>query len=118
MENAYAQALWKSVQRGKEPKEAVSALVQSLKAQSRFELLPRIQRAFKRLVAAEKNSHSRIFVAQEKVTKDALAKSGMHDADVRVDHTLIGGWRMETRDTLLDHSFKKHLLSIYSNVTN
>ncbi len=118
MEIAYAQALWKSVQNGKTPKEAVAALMEILKRQGRIELMPRIQRAFTRLVDQNRSTRSRVFVAHEKDAKEAFAASGVDEADVCIDETLIGGWRLESADTLVDNSFKKHLLSIYSSVTN
>ena len=118
METAYAQALWKAIEGGRDPKAAVASLVEVLKAQSRLELLPRIKRALKRIAAREQNARPRIYVAHEKDAKHALEICGVHEADVHIDETLIGGWRLETGDSLLDHSFKKSLLSIYSNVTN
>ena len=117
METAYAQALWKAIENGKDPKEAVAAMVQILKTQGRMELLPRIKRALVRLAAREAATRPRIYVAHEKDAKHALAKSGVDHADVHVDPTLIGGWRLEAGDSLVDNSFKKSLLSIYSNVT-
>ena len=118
MEAFYAQALWKSVQKGKDPKDAVAALVELLKKETRMELLPRIRLALKRIIAREKNAHPRLYVAHEKDAKHALAKSGVHHADVHVDKTLIGGWRLETADSLIDTSFKKSLLDIYNKATS
>lgn len=118
MEKAYAQALWNAVQGGKTPKEAVHALHDILKREGRQELMARIELAFKRLAAREREARPRIYVAHEKDAKKALAESGATDADVRVDATLIGGWRLEGAEELVDNSFKNRLLSIYSNVTD
>ena len=118
METAYAQALWKAVEGGKDPKAAVASLVELLKLQSRLELLPRVKHALKRIAARGKNARARIYVAHQKDGRAAFEKSGVEEADVYVDETLIGGWRLETADSLVDNSFKKSLLSIYSNVTN
>ena len=118
MENLYAQALWKSIEKGRDPKETVSALANILEIGGRSELMPRIRRAFLRLVASESNSQPRVYVAHASDGEKAFKESGISEADVIVDETLIGGWRLETAETLIDNSFKKHLLSIYSNVTN
>jgi F0F1-type ATP synthase delta subunit len=118
MESFYAQALWKSIQKGTDPKEAVASLVRILKDESRLELLPRIRLAIKRIAAREKNMRPRMYIAHEKDAKHALAQGGVHDADVHVDATLIGGWRLETSETLIDNSFKKALLGIYTRATS
>lgn len=118
MEHAYAQALWQAVKAGKSPKDAVHALHDILKREGRLELMSRIELALKRIAAREQSARPRIYVAHEKDAKNALAESGVHDADVRVDTTLIGGWRLEGTEELVDHSFKNRLLSIYSNVTD
>jgi F0F1-type ATP synthase delta subunit len=114
MENAYAQAIWKAVENGKSPKEAVSAVVEMLKKQGRAELLPRIGRALSRLAAAKSANNARVFVAHERDAKEAFKQSGVDEADIIVDETLIGGWRLEDRDTLVDASFKKMLLDMYN----
>ena len=36
---------------------------------------------------------------------------------VRVDDSLIGGWRLEGRERLIDASYKELLLSIYNRAT-
>ncbi len=117
MENAYAQALWKAVESGKDPKSAVSTVVKMLEAQGRSDLLPRIVRALKRLEAKEKNSRTKLYVAREQDAAHARHESGAKDAEVLVDKTLIGGWRLEGKGTLVDNSFKNRLLDIYNKAT-
>jgi F0F1-type ATP synthase delta subunit len=115
MEKLYAQALWKSIENGKSPKEAVESLAKLLKKQGRVELMPRIGKAFKRLAEASQGNRVRIFVAHEKDSKHALKASGLEEADVCVDETLIGGWRLEGGNEVVDRSFKKYLLDIYTS---
>jgi F0F1-type ATP synthase delta subunit len=114
MEQAYAQALLKSVHAGTSPKEAVSAVAHALKAQGRIELMPRIVRALTRLAEREHNNRPRVYVAREKDGRAAFASSGVKEADVCIDETLIGGWRLEDGETLMDASFKKMLLDMYN----
>ena len=118
MEKTYAQALWKSVENGISPKEAVASLVHVLKMQGRAELVPRILRALRRLAEQHAQKRARIYVAHEKDARHALKKSGVAQADVCVDTSLIGGWRLESAETLVDTSFKKQLLDIYSKTTS
>lgn len=117
MEEAYAQALWQAIKGGKTPKEAVSAVHAMLVRQGRLGLIPRIERALKRLAARESAARPKLFVAHQKDAKHALEKSGLDEADVYVDETLIGGWRLESADTLVDNTYKSRLLEIYSSVT-
>jgi F0F1-type ATP synthase delta subunit len=114
MEKLYAQALWKVIENGKSPKEAIESLARLLKKQARLALLPKIGKAFQRLADAHKANRPRIFVAHERDAKHALKASGRAEADVCVDETLIGGWRLEAENEVIDRSFKKHLLDIYS----
>lgn len=117
MEQAYAQALWKAVEGGKSPKEAVHAVHAMLVRQGRVGLMPRIERALKRIAAREAAARPKLFVAREKDAKLALEKSGLDESDVFIDESLIGGWRLESLDKLVDNSYKSRLLEIYSSVT-
>jgi len=124
MENAYAQALWNIIKGGMEPTRAVHALHDQLKKGGRLALAPRIARAFERIAARD---HAKNAVTLTVASKDhehsarmEAAASGIDvsDAIVHVDQGLIGGWRLEARETLVDASYKKHLLAIYRAATN
>ena len=117
MEKLYAQALWKSLENGRSPKEAVESLAKVLKGQGRSDLMGKIKTAFLRIAEAEKSNRVRIYVAHEKDAAHALKASGVEEADICVDKTLIGGWRLEGGDEVVDRSFKKHLLDIYNSAT-
>ena len=117
METAYAHALWNLVKKGMKPAEALSSIVDMLKQKGRMALLPKIARAFERIANRESNRTSTtLFVAHEKDAKKAMLESKVPEADVLVDSTLIGGWRLIQGDTLIDASWKKHLLSMYNAV--
>lgn len=127
MENTYAKALWKMVEGGMTPKQGVAKLHAYLTGRGRADLMPRIGRALARIASRERAKNTIVLsVAHEKDV--ASAKRGAahvlkglgatpDDIDIRVDESLIGGWRLLGREQLLDASFKKSLLSIYNRST-
>lgn len=127
MQEAYAQALWKMVEGGMSPAKAVHALREALKARGREALLPRIGRAFARIAEREgKRTGITLSVAREKderaaksAVKTILAEMGVEPKEVNilVDDSLIGGWRLEGRETLVDASHKIELQKLYNRVT-
>jgi len=122
MEETYAQALYRAIAQGTEPAKAIHALAARLKREGRSALLPRLARAFAR-VAQREGARSRavLYVAREKDAAKAqeaaakYAKTQKHD--VLVDETLIGGWRLEQEDRLVDASYKSYLLELFERVT-
>ncbi len=123
MENAYAQALWKMVERGMDHKKAVNALRETLREHGRESLLPRIGRAFARIAARDAKKNDLVLtIAEEKGeaaakrdAKEVLKDLGIEgDLKTQVDDALIGGWRLEGRGVLVDSSYKKQLLEIYN----
>lgn len=128
MEEAYAQALWKMIESGMAPKKAIQSVHQSLTARGRASLMPGIARAFERLAARKRQMDSvTLSVAREKdersahrSAKEALESLGVTSSDITisVDDSLIGGWRLEGKETLIDASFKKQLLTVYNRATS
>ena len=124
----YAQALWQLSEEGVKPKDAVTKLRAMLKRQGRTALLPKIGRAFARIMARNnKRDAVTLSVARTKderkaraAVKGFLEEMGVSTKDVALaaDEDLIGGWRLEGREQLVDASFKKHLLSIYNRATS
>lgn len=127
MEQAYAQALWQMIESGTEPRKALHAMIESLKAKGRGALLPRIARAFERLAQREMRENAVVVsVAHEKDAAHGKRearklleelKIEANGIDVAIDETLIGGWRLEGRGALVDNSFKKSLLEMYNHAT-
>ena len=127
MEKMYAQALWQLVSNGMDAKQAVHAIHARLEKEGRAILMPRVGRAFARI--AERESRKTDFtltVAREEdlahAKKDMKALTGDLGIDVdslktQVDDTLIGGWRLEGNEKLVDASYKKQLLDLYNSVT-
>ena len=123
MENAYAQALWNVIQKGTKPDDAVRVLHEKLRGEGREALMPRIALAFSRLAQKESNRETVTLTVANKSHEHAArqeafaAPARSHLAEkgvtVHVDPTLIGGWRLEGAEELIDASYKKHLLAIY-----
>ncbi|TSC85874.1 MAG: hypothetical protein G01um10148_782 [Parcubacteria group bacterium Gr01-1014_8] len=119
MEKSYAQALWNCVERGMEPAHAVRSLHQGLERRGRASLWPQIARAFERLASREsQKNRSVLIVADKSHEKEARKESDAEDARLVVDTGLIGGWRFENNEQLIDASFKKNLLELYQRSTN
>jgi F0F1-type ATP synthase delta subunit len=128
MENSYALALWEMIKKGMEPKKAVHALHEILVARGREVLFPRIAKAFERIAARESNRHDvTLHIAESKdehhakaAAKKVMTHMNFGEKEISkvvIDETLIGGWKIESGEQLIDASYKKHLLSIYSAVT-
>lgn len=132
MEQAYAQALWKIVEGGKTPHQAVHALHEMLKRDGREALLPRIASAFERIAQrAARKDDIVLTVAREKdlaeakrKAKEVLSSLGIDLGDLpagkaglktQVDDSLIGGWRLEGKEHLVDASYKQQLLNIFNS---
>lgn len=127
MEATYAQALWTAIKRGTESSKAVAQLNTVLVAQGRETLWPKIAFAFKRIAEREMDKTKlRLSVADKahesqalKSSLEAVAKLNLNtkDVSVHVDDSLIGGWRIEGQEILIDASYKKDLLTIYQTAT-
>ncbi|PIR82143.1 hypothetical protein COU20_03940 [Candidatus Kaiserbacteria bacterium CG10_big_fil_rev_8_21_14_0_10_59_10] len=119
MEEAYAHAVLKMAERGAEPGDLAKRLREALESRGRTALLPRIGRALRRIAERERRRTGTILVvARQKDALPAAREAGAPEAEVRVDEGLIGGWRLERAEELLDASWKKHLLSIYNRAVN
>ncbi len=115
MEKLYARALMQTIENGLSPSEAMKSLVVILKRQGRLALLPKIGSAFRRLAEARRAASPRLFIARDKDAAHAKKASGSSTAEVILDNTLIGGWRLEGGNEVIDRSFKKYLLDIYNS---
>jgi F0F1-type ATP synthase delta subunit len=128
MHETYAQALWKMIEAGQKPKDAVAKLRASLQVQGREALLPKIAHAFARIAKRfEAENLFTLSIAREKderkahsAAKDAIAELGVETKEIatKIDDSLIGGWRLEGRGYLVDASFKKYLIDMYNAATS
>lgn len=115
MEKAYAQALWELLQKGEKPKEAVTKIHGALTARGRASLFPAVGREFERIAQREAQKNRSVLVVARKGDEATARKaSGAHDAEVRVDESLIGGWQLFDKGEMRDESWKSALLTIYN----
>ena len=115
---SYAQAIWKSVEKGADPHAVVASVHKKVLEEGRGDIMPKILNAFKRLAERESaRNRTQVFVAREKDGKQAFIESRVAEADIVIDETLIGGWRLEDKERLVDASYKSMLLKMYNQVT-
>jgi F0F1-type ATP synthase delta subunit len=126
MEQAYAQALWKMVAEGMAPTKALHSLTEILKQHGRLALLPRIGKAFARIAERQLQKETvTLTVAREKderaakqAAKEILAALETKEVAVKVDDSLIGGWRLEGKEMLVDRSYKMRLLELFNKAVS
>lgn len=128
MERSYAQALMKVIDTGIAPHDAVKALRELLAREGRERLMPKIARAFATLAAqSDRRTRVTLTIADERdraesinAAQDALSRAGAQpsDVDVCIDESIIGGWRLEGQELLVDASYKRYLLDMYNRVTS
>jgi len=109
-----------------EPKKAVHALHAELTKTGRASLMRRILRAFERIAERElRKEQATLTVAREhderhakSAVKEVLAELEVESKDLKtlIDDTIIGGWRLEAKGTLIDRSYKKQLMELYNRV--
>ena len=69
------------------------------------------------LVTADNKSASKWSHAYDHYEKEGIIPKGAERRDV-VDETIVGGFQIRTKDTLIDGSYKKSLVELYRNITN
>ncbi len=122
MEKEYAQALaTMSRQEGRDEATLVSGLVKHLKATGRMKLLTGIVRELKHAQSREEKQAPVLEVAsldEEVVAKVVLEKEGIRVTEIKVNPSLIRGWRVRANGLLWDYSAKRALTDIYKKITN
>jgi|TARA_Y100000310_G_scaffold345555_1_gene466480 F0F1-type ATP synthase delta subunit len=81
-------------------------------------LLPNIVREYIQIAGREKNKRSTLVVSNEKGKSEFREKAtefNIPDSslDIVVDESLVGGFRLEGNDVLVDGSYKRMLLELY-----
>jgi len=127
----YAEALYEALE-GKNQKEAEKVLArfyEVIKAHGHAGLLPLIPAELKKiearkkshreatLVTADTKSRTKWSHAYDHYEKEGLLPQEAIRRDV-IDETLIGGYQIRTKDLLIDGSYKKSLVELYSKITN
>lgn len=100
--------------------EAVHKLVAHLKSSGRMKMLPQIMGELKRVAGRRRLLAPRLEVASQEgkaqAVKEAKAE-GIEAKEVRVNPSLVSGWRGIVGGTLVDRSGKRALIDIYQKVT-
>lgn len=124
MPEVYAHVLVKMIGKGEAPHSVVQKLQENLTEHGRSALLPKIARAFERIMQKRgQRTDVRLFVAAHDDARHAKSEAEhalgtVHEhMHVHTDSSLIGGWRVEAGERLVDMSYKKQLLSIFNRAT-
>ncbi|HEC94259.1 MAG TPA: hypothetical protein ENI56_02740 [Candidatus Kaiserbacteria bacterium] len=123
MARNYAQALFQSVTKSPQSSNKyVDNLLSHLKKTGRMKLLPHIYGA---LLVSQKRARAReaiIEIAREEdrhaAVANATAALGLKDVRVVERPELLRGWRIRTKDMLVDSSAKNNLLQMYYHIIN
>jgi len=121
----YAKALF-GLSRGKnhnEQQDLVVRLLRVLKSNGHIKLLPAILREYERIEYAQRKKRGAVLSVaklthQEKLKRDInLYRNQLGLAEkkieVKIDAHLIGGFTLQTENTIADASYKKMLLELY-----
>ena len=130
----YAEALYGALQ-GKEVKtEADSKRIfkrfqKVLGERGHEKLIPFIGHELEKILVREKDKNEVVLVttdnksmskwshAYDHYEKEGIISKHATRRDV-VDETIVGGFQIRTKDTLIDGSYKKSLVELYRNITN
>lgn len=69
------------------------------------------------LVTSERSSQSKWSHAYDHYEKEGIIPKGATRTDA-VDESIVGGFQIRTRDTLIDGSYKKSLVELYRKITS
>lgn len=97
---------------------AFQSFMTYIRARGYAPLLPRILSEYERInvTSEEKNVH--VTMVKKHPYKELLASHGIEgEAELTIDETLIGGYRIETESKLIDASYKNALLKLYHSIT-
>lgn len=119
MQKVYADALMRLQGSAKEA-ELTENLIAHLKREGRMKLLPGILAELKRRDVRSRALAPVLEVAHESdkaAAQAALKAEGVAAAHVRVNHSLLQGWRLKSANTLIDQSGKRALIDLYRKIT-
>jgi len=130
----YAEALYgalneKSVKTESDSKKVFSHFRKVLASRGHERLLPFVGRELEKILVREKNNNEVLLVtadgkneskwshAYDHYEREGIIKKSATRRDV-VDETIVGGFQIRTKDTLIDGSYKKSLVELYRKITN
>ena len=122
----YALAIIHLLEEGVDPKEVARNIVEHTKRRGHWGVVPHLILSLKREFAdRERRKTAVVRVVREDdvpAALSALSKYAGRGSDdkrpvrVHLDDSLIGGWTIRTKNTYVDASYKRALLSIFNNV--
>jgi F0F1-type ATP synthase delta subunit len=118
---SFAHALYNLAKKSNaSPKELVKKLQAYLASNGRLKLLPGILQELQKIELQEKKRMPVVEIAKEhdkaKALKEAAA-AGVQTSEVRVNPSLITGWRAVGNGKLYDSSAKRSLIEVYRKIT-
>ena len=117
----YAQAILEASNGAhKDANAFLESIITHLKQTGRSKMLPAILREVKQQSSQKTSTDTVLEVASKEETasaKKALEAEGIAPKHTHVNPDLIRGWRVRTKDTLIDRSGKKALIDLYRNIT-
>jgi len=127
MHEEYAKALIELVE--KKPKEEERILkdfIALLKQRGHIKLLPKILKSIEKLSEKQEADSVELILAKEKDKEKHLKKAQNYkehfkilgDVKTKVDDTIIGGFIIKTKQTIVDGSYKKYLMELYNKFSN
>ena len=118
--STYAHAIERLIASGVSEAKIADNLIAQLKSRGRMKLLSGILSELTVMKARRTTVAARVEVAHEKDAAHALTEAraeGIDAKEAHVNHTLISGWRAQSKGMLADRSGKRALLDLYRNVT-
>lgn len=130
----YAEALYgalneKSVKTESDSNRVFARFREVLAKRGHESLLPFIGHELEKILIREKNNNEVLLItadgkneskwshAYDHYEKEGIIKKSATRRDV-VDETIVGGFQIRTKDTLIDGSYKKSLVELYRKITN
>ena len=113
MPEKYAQALVAIIKKGGDAEKAASSLKDVLVRRKQLSLAPRIARALSREAEKAARAPQELLLVAREGDEAKARKESKVTGEMRVDSTLIGGWRAISKDTLVDASHKSQLQALY-----
>jgi len=109
----------------REQKALVSSLVALLKRKGHFTLLPTILKEYEKYRERESDHDIvKLFLAREsdrasfakEIKAELFTRGVKKEPKVVFDATLVGGFKLKHRDTVLDASYKTQLIALYQKM--
>jgi len=121
----YAKALISAAKTEKDTDALIASFFKVLKARGALKLLPKILTFLEHAQTKNASAKPTLTIAREKDKDSALMQienaikgivSSKDEIEIKIDDSIIGGYRFQTSKDLLDESYKTKLLSIYRSV--